>query len=538
VLSWLAGGTRLPEVLADAAESADMDRAWLIRWGPSEGWHYLGGSDGELDAQWQPLQELARRAGDAQAGELWVVPQAQRPAVFQRRGVAVVLASVGASGEPTAWLGMAGRETTVRWEEGRRTIAARAQLLAVGLRARNLLVERQQYERIANCLAAATWSQQALGELGHQLRGLVPYDVATLCLHGPSGRYSEHWRIDGAGARPLLGSCEGDTPQDVELHEGSPRVVLCSALEESPALEGAMATSLQAGSEVLGRLSLGRVGAPFHEEDRQRVRTVAPVLASALKRIRVEGQLRDTEQQAALGGITRMLAHDLRNPLNSLGLHLQLLQRRIRQLEGNGAADAVERVQVVHEEIKRLDALVQHYVGLSRSDRWNLERLDLRELVARSLRVHADRFAERGIAVEQALADEPALVEGDWEKLGQVLDNVIRNAVEAMYCSPTRELHFWLCGRETEWELHVRDTGCGLEDPKQIFSPSYSTKDSGTGMGLAIGRRIVELHGGHLNAAQPRGGGAELVLTLPRAGVVAQAKPQRGSSSAESAHGA
>jgi two-component system sensor histidine kinase HydH len=205
-------------------------------------------------------------------------------------------------------------------------------------------------------------------------------------------------------------------------------------------------------------------------------------------------------QLITLGEMSAVLAHEIRNPLAALKGHAQLLMERL----GPDAGGKVERVVA---EAKRLERLTEDLLRFVRSPQVEKSSTDPVALLADAAEaVDPDR-----IALDTALA--PARWALDGARLRQVLVNLLRNAMEASPDGAEASV-----GREDgTLVFRVRDHGAGLPagEPERIFEPFYTTRAQGTGLGLAVARRIVEQHGGTLTAATHPGGGAEFRVAIP-----------------------
>lgn len=225
------------------------------------------------------------------------------------------------------------------------------------------------------------------------------------------------------------------------------------------------------------------------------------------------------EAMAAIGVLTTGLAHEIRNPLNAAGLQLQLLSRRLAKSEL--AAEARERlgepVALVRRELKRLSSLLDDFLGLARPTALQAERVDLGELVGHVVRLQAPLCAERGVSLESSVPSSDLVARVERGRIEQVLTNLVANACDALDGEGTIRVTL---GTEADCvELVVGDSGPGFEEaPEQLLQPFFTTKAAGTGLGLTIVRRIVEMHGGELSLGKSSLGGAEVRVRLPRAG--------------------
>jgi len=203
------------------------------------------------------------------------------------------------------------------------------------------------------------------------------------------------------------------------------------------------------------------------------------------------------ERLAAVGTLAAGLAHEVRNPLNSATLQLQVLRRRMER--GQSSPDALlPVVEIVHDEIRRLDRLVSDFLAFARPNPLSLNRMDLGELaqsVVEQLRPEAEAA---GVSIESRLDPDRGPMEGDRERLRQVLINLMRNGVEAMVATGGVLTIRVRSEPDGSVEATVEDGGAGIGEDAPIFDAFYTTKEAGTGLGLAIVHRIVHEHGGSI----------------------------------------
>ncbi len=219
------------------------------------------------------------------------------------------------------------------------------------------------------------------------------------------------------------------------------------------------------------------------------------------------------ERMAAVGTLASSLAHEVRNPLNSIHLQLVLLTRRAANLELPARAELTELVETARREIARLDTLVEEFLSLSSLDRLQAEATPSGEIVREVFRLMAPAAQEKGLVAHLQIADDLPPLRLDREKIKQVLINLVRNAIEAMPGGGTLTLS---CRTDPNGfvVMSVADTGHGIEPGLDVFDFFMTTKRGGTGLGLAISRRIVEAHGGSLNYASEIGVGTTFMVTF------------------------
>jgi two-component system sensor histidine kinase HydH len=231
--------------------------------------------------------------------------------------------------------------------------------------------------------------------------------------------------------------------------------------------------------------------------------------ALALSRLtrRTESLQEAMERQrrlASLGEMSAVLAHEIRNPLAALKGHAQLLLESLAET----ARERANAERVVREAT-RLEALTEDLLSLVRAGRIDAVRADPLAIL------HAAAASVDGARIDVVARDVPGSWRLDPERMRQVLENLLRNALEA---SPEPERVAARIGVEDgALVIAVRDRGAGLPPGEEgrVFEPFFTTRARGTGLGLAVARRIVELHGGSISARNAEGGGAEVRIVLP-----------------------
>jgi len=227
-----------------------------------------------------------------------------------------------------------------------------------------------------------------------------------------------------------------------------------------------------------------------------------------------QARMIQSEKLAAVGIFASGLAHEVRNPLNSVALQLSLLERRAAPLEAKVSSEILELIGIIREEVKRLDGLVSDFLELSRAGRLQRRPTDLDALLDDVMRLLRPEARGRGITLRRQPLDGPlpelAL---DAEKLKQVVINLVRNAIEAMPDGGVVTLESGKGGGAAI--VQVRDTGPGLPDGQDVFQLFFTSKPGGTGLGLPIAQQIVLEHGGELVASSEPGKGATFTIRLP-----------------------
>ena len=230
------------------------------------------------------------------------------------------------------------------------------------------------------------------------------------------------------------------------------------------------------------------------------------------ERVQLQERLLERERLAMVGATAAKLVHEIGNPLNSMSVAIQLLQRRLGQAAGDEHIRS--SFQSLTGQITRLANLLQEFRSLSRRQELKLQPMDIRTLVEDVLAAEAPIHAERRIVVEHHIAPDLPVIHGDQDKLQQVLLNLCKNAVEAMPGGGTLTVRAGNSGNHVF--LEVADTGVGIPYGVNILEPFVTTKAEGTGLGLPIVRQIVSAHGGTLDYTSKPGSGTTFIVALPQ----------------------
>jgi two-component system, sporulation sensor kinase E len=222
-----------------------------------------------------------------------------------------------------------------------------------------------------------------------------------------------------------------------------------------------------------------------------------------------------SEKLTALTLLAAGVAHEIGNPLNSLHIHLQLMERKLRKVPAGPRAELHKSLTIAREEITRLDSIVQQFLGAIRPARLQKKLENVNTLVRESVAFLQPEIEDRSILVEQELRKDLPLVEVDRHQLKQAFYNVIKNAFQAMKTGGILRIRTDM--EEQFISISFADSGGGVspENMTAIFEPYFTTKASGSGLGLLIVRRIVREHGGEIDLASDQGKGLTLTIRLP-----------------------
>jgi len=223
----------------------------------------------------------------------------------------------------------------------------------------------------------------------------------------------------------------------------------------------------------------------------------------------------ESERLNALTLLAAGVAHEIGNPLNSLNIHLQLMERQVRKLDGDQQTDLRESIEVARAEINRLDSIVTQFLRAIRPTRPQLQPENVNSLVEEAVRFFAAEIKDRDIVVEQELRSDLPTLELDRDQMKQAFYNVIKNSFEAMKSRGILRIRTDM--DESHVLIRFSDTGGGIstENLSRVFEPYFTTKPSGTGLGLLIVRRIVREHGGELSIESSEGKGLTVTIRLP-----------------------
>jgi signal transduction histidine kinase len=252
------------------------------------------------------------------------------------------------------------------------------------------------------------------------------------------------------------------------------------------------------------RIGAGDLQEPVHASSRDEVGFVAETMEQMRQQLRA----RDERTQMMLAGI----AHEVRNPLAGLELYTGILREDLA-----GDAEKLAHVKRLERELGHLKAVVTEFLDYARRPRPELSRCDVAQLLGEVRDLAAAAAEPLKIAVR--LESEPALVAGDPAQLRRALLNLVTNAVQACPQDGSGEVHLRCARRDSEVVVTVQDSGAGIDPDRlpKIWAPFYTSKQRGTGLGLAFVREIATEHGARVAVDSTPGRGTTFTLALPAA---------------------
>jgi signal transduction histidine kinase len=231
----------------------------------------------------------------------------------------------------------------------------------------------------------------------------------------------------------------------------------------------------------------------------------------------IENQLRHTERLASLGRLVAGVAHEVRNPLATIRLRVQMCKR------DSDNPHVKESCSVALLEIERLNGMVNRLLSFARPVQLRLEPANLRNLVEERIASFRDWASKTGVTMDAKLPYQDVPLQLDKDRMAQVFDNVIQNAIEAMSDGGgTLSVTLAMPGDVTKASakgicVEFRDTGKGMTSAiaSHVFDPFFTTKPSGTGLGLSICHELVQAHGGDIHVESEEGRGTSVKITIP-----------------------
>ena len=228
-----------------------------------------------------------------------------------------------------------------------------------------------------------------------------------------------------------------------------------------------------------------------------------------------EARLRRAESLAALTTLTAGVAHEIKNPLGSIGIHLELMKKEMNGKQKIETRKVRENLLIIKEEVERLNRIVMDFLFAVRPMNAELEYDNLNRVVRELLDFMKFELEEAGISLELELAEPGPQILMDERYMKQAVLNILKNAISAM--PEGGILRVGTSQRGNDLRLKVSDTGVGIPDEnmEKIFEPYFTTKDFGSGLGLTLVYKIVKEHMGDIEVNSKVGEGTTITLSFP-----------------------
>jgi len=239
--------------------------------------------------------------------------------------------------------------------------------------------------------------------------------------------------------------------------------------------------------------------------------TLADNLALTLENRLLFGELEESRRLAALGQFAAAIAHDIRTPLTSISLNVQMLRRK-----ANLPPDDMEHFDIALTELKRLETDVSQLLAFAKPVRLQHQTVDLREVAEEAARRMEPIYEEKRLALRTEHPPDLPPIVGDGEQLRQVVTNLLDNAARAQAAGEI-VIRTRVDGGRVAIEVADQGEGIGADDLPRIFEPFFTTRPDGTGLGLAICAKLVRAHDGEILVRSARGAGSTFTVLLPAA---------------------
>lgn len=261
--------------------------------------------------------------------------------------------------------------------------------------------------------------------------------------------------------------------------------------------------------EGLGLPTENKVKLIFYQGER----AVAGICRDITERMEMERKVRESESLAHIGQLTTSLAHEIRNPLSSIKMNIQILMKKI-EFSGNDK----RRMEIMTDEISRLERILTQMLDFAKPLRLDLYPASINEVIVSCLEIMYAKIFDKGIRVKRKLSKNIPQILIDRDKIEQAVLNVLQNSIDALSLrGEIRIITKYTSQNGRKVNIEIDDNGPGIseEDIPYVFDPFFSNKKKGTGLGLWNVKKIVEAHDGVVSVAPRKTGGVHLSVSIP-----------------------
>jgi signal transduction histidine kinase len=267
--------------------------------------------------------------------------------------------------------------------------------------------------------------------------------------------------------------------------------------------------ALGGDAALVGAFQIG--GGTIDRDTYMVARDLGARVALSIERHAAVTELEEARRLAALGQFAAAIAHDIRTPLTSISLNVQILRQKLAL-----PPDDREHLDIALEELGRLDKSVAEILDFAKPVKLVPQTIDVGELIEATARKLSPVLSEKGLALrcEPSTAPLPS-VQGDPQRLRQVLVNLVDNAADASAAGGAVTVRAKTADAQIAIEIEDHGRGIDAEDLPRIFEPFFTTRPDGTGLGLAICHKVIRAHGGDIQVRSTQGGGSTFTVLLP-----------------------
>lgn len=254
---------------------------------------------------------------------------------------------------------------------------------------------------------------------------------------------------------------------------------------------------------------------PMEEGPEEAGPCVVAILRDVTRERQNEASNVESERMQAIRMLAASLAHEIGNPINALGIHLQLLDRELVGLPTEDRERIGELVSVARDEVSRLDLIISKFLRALRPSAPELISCNMLEVLQDAIKVMKSDISEHRTEVSVLHDNQLPLVMVDPQQMKQVFFNIVKNALQAM--ADGGKLEIMLSADDRDMTIAFKDTGSGISDDdfSRLFEPFHTGKATGNGLGLTIVQRIVQDHGGRLDVSSKPGAGTCFRIVVP-----------------------